>query len=193
MEEIWKPIPGYEALYEVSNLGRVRSLFRYKKMLKPSPITNGYLTVELWKDKQRKRIGIHRLVAMCFCENPGNKHFVNHKDESRTNNNADNLEWVTHIENCNYGTAIKRRIAHTDYSKRDCSWQTPEHYDRVSIAMSQPVICIETGKIYRNCKAASKDTGYSARSINRWVNGKKQRPGKPTFRKYKGGDDLSRA
>ena len=116
--EIWKAVPGYEELYEVSNHGRVRSLFRYKKMLKPSPIPNGYLTVELWKDRQRKRIGIHRLVAMCFCDNPQEKPFVHHKDEVKTNNCAFNLEWVTHIENCNYGTAIIRRTAHLDYSKR---------------------------------------------------------------------------
>ena len=116
ISEVWKPIPNYEGLYEVSNIGRVRSLFRYKKILKPSQITNGYLTVELWKNKQRKRIGIHRLVAMCFCENPDNKPFVNHIDETKTNNCADNLEWVTHIENCNYGTAIQRRLLHTDYS-----------------------------------------------------------------------------
>jgi hypothetical protein len=118
MEELWKPIPGYESLYEASTLGRVRSLFRYKKILKPSPVTTGYLTVELWKDKQRKRIGIHRLVAMCFCENPENKPFVNHLDETKTNNRADNLEWVTHVENCRYGTAIERRTQHLDYSKR---------------------------------------------------------------------------
>lgn len=115
--EVWKPVPDCEGLYEVSNKGRVRSLFRYKKILKPSP-TNGYLTVELWRDGRRKRVGVHRLVAMCFCENPENKPFVHHKDESRDNNNADNLEWVTHVENCNYGTAIARRTAHTDYSKR---------------------------------------------------------------------------
>lgn len=117
MKEIWKPVPNYETLYEVSNLGRVRSLFRYKKVLKPSPITNGYLTVELWKNKQRKRIGVHRLVAMCFCKNPNNKPFVNHIDETKTNNCADNLEWVTHVENCNYGTAVARRLAHVDYCK----------------------------------------------------------------------------
>lgn len=118
MDELWKSIPGYEGLYEVSNFGNVRSLFRYKKVLKPSPLDNGYLTVELWKNKERKRIGIHRLVATCFCENPFNKPMVNHKDETRTNNHADNLEWVTHIENCNYGTAIARRTAHFDYKNR---------------------------------------------------------------------------
>lgn len=191
--EIWKEVPGYEGLYEVSNKGRVRSLFRYKKLLKPSPITNGYLTVELWKDKQRKRIGIHRLVAMCFCPNPNGKPFVNHLDETRDNNNADNLEWVTHVENCNYGTAIQRRLAHTDYSKIDHSWQTREHYDRVSMTLSKrPLICVETGRVYRNCREASEDTGYSSRTINRWVREGRSMPGKLTFRKYEGRNDLSR-
>ena len=192
MVEIWRPIPGYETLYEASNLGRVRSLFRYKKILKPSPITNGYLTVELWKDKQRKRIGIHRLVAMCFCDNPDNKPFVNHIDETKTNNCADNLEWVTHVENCNYGTAIQRRLAHRDYSKTDYSWQTKEHYEHVSLVMSIPIICVETGRVYRNSKEASKDTGYPSRTISRWVREEKSIRGKLTFRKCERSDDLSR-
>ncbi len=115
--EVWKPIPNYEGFYEVSNIGRVRSLYRYKKILHPSD-TNGYRTVELWKGKKRKRIGVHRLVAMAFIDNPDNKPFVNHKDETRDNNSVDNLEWVTHLENCRYGTAIARRTAHLDYSKR---------------------------------------------------------------------------
>ena len=67
--EVWKPIPNYEGFYEVSNIGRVRSLYRYKKILHPSD-TNGYRTVELWKGKKRKRIGVHRLVAMAFIDNP---------------------------------------------------------------------------------------------------------------------------
>ena len=155
MKEVWKRVPGYEDLYEVSNQGRVRSLFRYKKLLKPSPITAGYLTVELWKDKKRKRIAIHRLVAMCFCENPYNKPFVNHLDESRTNNCADNLEWVTHIENCNYGTAIARRTMHLDYSKRRIN---NKHQIEV---VSKPVIqcdkdgsCIKTWDSITKCAKA---------------------------------------
>ena len=165
MEEIWKPIPGYEALYEVSNLGRVRSLFRYKKMLKPSPITNGYLTVELWKDKQRKRIGIHRLVAMCFCENPDNKPFVNHIDETKTNNCADNLEWVTHVENCRYGTAIERRTKHFDYSKRKIN------NARQIEACSKPIAqYTKDGRFVRNWKSASecaRKNGWQISNIRR--------------------------
>jgi len=165
MVEIWRPIPGYEALYEVSNLGRVRSLFRYKKMLKPSPITNGYLTVELWKDKQRKRIGIHRLVAMCFCENPDNKPFVNHIDETKTNNCADNLEWVTHVENCRYGTAIERRTKHFDYSKRKIN------NARQIEACSKPIAqYTKDGRFVRNWKSASecaRKNGWQISNIRR--------------------------
>ena len=165
MVEIWRPIPGYEALYEVSNLGRVRSLFRYKKMLKPSPITNGYLTVELWKDKQRKRIGIHRLVAMCFCENPDNKPFVNHIDETKTNNCADNLEWVTHVENCRYGTAIERRTKHFDYSKRKIN------NARQIEACSKPIAqYTKDGRFVRNWKSASecaRKNGWQTSNIRR--------------------------
>lgn len=165
MVEIWRPIPGYEALYEVSNLGRVRSLFRYKKMLKPSPITNGYLTVELWKDKQRKRIGIHRLVAMCFCENPDNKPFVNHIDETKTNNCADNLEWVTHVENCRYGTAIERRTKHFDYSKRKIN------NARQIEACSKPIAqYTKDGRFVRNWKSASecaRENGWQISNIRR--------------------------
>ena len=165
MAEIWKPIPGYEALYEVSNLGRVRSLFRYKKMLKPSPITNGYLTVELWKDKRRKRIGIHRLVAMCFCENPDNKPFVNHIDETKTNNCADNLEWVTHVENCRYGTAIERRTKHFDYSKRKIN------NARQIEACSKPIAqYTKDGRFVRNWKSASecaRKNGWQISNIRR--------------------------
>jgi len=165
MEEIWKPIPGYEALYEASNFGRVRSLFRYKKILKPSPITNGYLTVELWKNKQRKRIGIHRLVAMCFCENPDNKPFVNHIDEIKTNNCADNLEWVTHVENCRYGTAIERRTQHLDYSKRRIN-----NTGQIE-ACSKPIAqYTKDGRFVRNWKSASecaRENGWQISNIRR--------------------------
>lgn len=188
---VWRPIPGYEGFYEVSTSGQIRSVYRYRKVLKPMVSNTGYERVDLFKKRVRKQFSVHRLVALTFIDNPDGKPYVNHKDENKTNNSVDNLEWVSHVENCRYGTAIKRRIEHTDHGKRDRSWQTKEHYDRVSISMSQPIICVETGKIYRNCKAASEDTGYSRRSINRWANSGKQIAGKPTFKKYERGDDLS--
>lgn len=116
--EIWKAIPGYEGLYEVSNIGRVRSLTRYKKVIKPIVTNSGYYQYQLWY-KGACHTGLaHRLVAQAFIPNPDNKKVVNHIDENKLNNSVENLEWVTHVENCRYGTAIERRIKHSDYSKR---------------------------------------------------------------------------
>lgn len=176
---VWKSIPEYEGLYEVSNDGQVRSLFRYKKILQPS-FTNGYYTVELWKDKKRKRIGVHRLVALCFVENPNNKPFVNHKDEVKTNNNALNLEWVTHIENCNYGTAIARRTAHFNYAKRKIN-----NMNQIK-ACSKPIMQHDKdGHFIRSWESASechRATGISISGIRRVVVGEQKTAGGYIFK-----------
>ena len=80
MEEIWKDIEGYEGLYQVSNMGRVRSL-RNNIILRQG-ITNGYERVLLCTNNIRKGYSVHRLVAMAFIPNPNNYPIVNHKDES---------------------------------------------------------------------------------------------------------------
>lgn len=116
--EVWRPVPNYEGFYEVSNTGKVRSIYRYKRVLKSMISTTGYERVDLFKNKNRKQFSVHRLVAMVFVDNPNGKPFVNHKDENKLNNSADNLEWVTHVENCRYGTAIARRTMHLDYGHR---------------------------------------------------------------------------
>ena len=116
MEE-WKSIPGYEGLYEVSNLGRVRSVekcdrFNRKilsKILKPNYVS-GYLRVGMYKNKTFKYYLIHRLVAQAFLPNPDNLPQVNHKDEDKSNNRVDNLEWCDRSYNMNYGTVQQRRI-----------------------------------------------------------------------------------
>lgn len=107
--EQWKSIAGYEGLYEVSNLGRVRSLkFGKTKILKPGRVGGGYLIVKLLKDCIRKNMKVHRLVAEAFIPNPNKLKTVNHKDEDKTNNNVNNLEWMTLADNLNYGTRNKR-------------------------------------------------------------------------------------
>jgi len=90
MIEEWKDIPGYEGLYEVSNLGRVR---RNGKILKPSKNRYGYFQLVLSKDGTKRTFTIHRLVAYAFINNPDNLPCINHKDEDKTNNAVNNLEW----------------------------------------------------------------------------------------------------
>lgn len=107
MDEIWKEIQGYEWLYEVSNLGNVRSVerdvwdsrngIRRRKsvLLKQYTGVNGYMRVGLSRDAVLKTFLVHRLVGFAFIENPNNYPQINHKDFNRSNNHVSNLEWVT--------------------------------------------------------------------------------------------------
>lgn len=109
--EIWKDIEGYEGLYQVSNLGRVKSLARTCKSkgngirdvterIRKTTINNcGYVMVSLHKDKKIKNCAMHRLVANAFIDNPNNLPQINHKDGDKTNNQSDNLEWITSSDN----------------------------------------------------------------------------------------------
>lgn len=121
MEE-WKNVIGYEGLYEVSNTGQVRSLDRYVKysngrihlhkgkVLSSGKDKYGYLAVCLSCNGKQKIIKIHRLVAEAFIPNPNNLPQVNHKDEVKTNNRVDNLEWCDHKYNVNYGHRTENAI-----------------------------------------------------------------------------------
>ena len=131
MIEIWKDIEGFEGSYQVSNLGRVKSLSRMlantkgvfmskERILKHGKDKNGYYRVNLHYDNKYTTIPVHRLVALAFIPNPANYPMINHKDENKHNNivivNPDgsideersNLEWCTSKYNSNYGTCIER-------------------------------------------------------------------------------------
>lgn len=137
-EEIWKDIKDYEGLYQISSLGRVRSLNRYRKgnkstptivygkLLKPRHIRGGYLGVSLSRDDKAKNCSIHRLVAQAFIPNPDNLPQVNHKDEDKTNNCVDNLEWCDAKYNSNYGTRTQRVIT----------------------SQSKPIVALKNNQIY---------------------------------------------
>lgn len=122
-EEIWKPVQGFEGLYEVSNMGRVRSVDKYDaigrfyrgKVLSPKKGT-GYLHVILWKERTQTSVYIHRLVAFAFPEICGewfDGAQVNHKNEITSDNRAENIEWVPVSYNLTYGTRLNRITAKT--------------------------------------------------------------------------------
>lgn len=135
MQEIWKPIVGWEGLYEVSNLGNIRSLDKYvnsgiknnikvlrKGQLLKIRINQGYLEVTLTHNNKRKYCKVHRLVAQTFIPNPDNLPQINHKDENPLNNNVENLEWCTAKYNCNYGTRNNRIYNKTSFRKGHIPW-----------------------------------------------------------------------
>jgi len=100
--EQWKDIEGYEGLYQVSNLGRIKSksgLIRKQTMNK-----NGYFYVNLCKEGKVRNYPVHRLVALAFVEGSESELTVNHKNEDKADNRAENLEWMTRKDNLNYGT-----------------------------------------------------------------------------------------
>jgi len=109
MEEIWKPVVGYEGLYEISNLGKVKSLkYGKERILKPRN-NKGYLEVDLPKDGKHKSYKVHRLVAQAFIPNDDLfKTEINHIDENKENNNVNNLEWCNRQYNNNFGTRIEK-------------------------------------------------------------------------------------
>jgi hypothetical protein len=116
MEEIWKSVKNYEGLYEVSNLGRVKSInkmkgFHYiKELIMKQTLDGGYKMVNLKKDGKNKFCSVHRLVAEVFIDNPLNLETVNHKDEDKSNNVVTNLEWMTFCENSRYSCLGERSI-----------------------------------------------------------------------------------
>ena len=111
-EEIWKDIQGYEGLYQISNMGNVKSLNYLRtgkeSILKPQKTGKEYLYVYLYKDGKSKGYRIHRLVATAFCENPEGYTEVNHINEDKADCRAENLEWCSRSYNLSYNGRAKK-------------------------------------------------------------------------------------
>lgn len=190
MTEIWLPVFGYEGLYEVSNLGNVRSLFRYKKVLKWNITKNGYATVQLFKNKVGKRLLVHRIVATTFIRPPKPKEQVNHIDEDKLNNNLANLEWLTPCENMRYGTRSERQKLKTDYSSQKRKIIARENGKKTSKKVSQFSKEGQLIKIYASAKEAHRKTGINHSHILECCQGKRYRTVGGYVWKYERNDDL---
>jgi hypothetical protein len=165
--ETWKNIEGYEGSYQVSNEGRVKSCkFGKEKILKPRKDTNGYLQVNLCKDGKPVWKLVHRLVAEAFLPNPNNYEQVNHKDECKTNNNVDNLEWCDKKYNCNFGTRNQRSA-----EKRRNDPKQSRRVDQIDP---------QTGEVVRQWKSTNEcgRNGYSQSAVSACAIGK--------YKQYKG-------
>ena len=189
MQEVWKPIEGYEGLYEVSSLGNVRSLDRRVKgkdgkiirhiglTLKPSSC-RGYLHVILNKDGHFKACTVHRLVANAFIPNADNKPQINHIDGDKANNRVDNLEWVTQSENIrhSYETGLRgdanRLASQVNMAKaREEAWKTTRK-PVLQLDMNSEVV-----RMFCSENEAARETGVPQANISKCLLGKRNKAG----------------
>ena len=186
-KEIWKDIEGYEGYYQISNMGRVKSLERTvwkgkgyrivpERILKAGANGDGYLQVNLSKDDKVKQPLVHRLVAIAFCENPKGYTEVNHKDEDKTNNRAENLEWCSRSYNLTYNGRAKK-VGKKSAEKR----RGRKHSEETIKKLSKSVFSVdkESGLImfWKSAMEAERCTGIYHGSIIRCCQGKRKSAG----------------
>lgn len=163
MVGLWKEVEGYSGQYEVSNLGKVRSL-NYKnsglpRELKCEKNQKGYYVVDLTQNGKRKKHKVARLVASAFVANENGLPEVNHKDEDKTNDRADNLEWCDRTYNNNYGTRVGRAaeahrkpiIQYTKGGKFIAKWEGAKEAEKA--------LGISDGNIWLCCNKKRKTAG----------------------------------
>lgn len=156
MEEIWKDIPNFDGMYQISNLGRVKSLCNDKeKILKTRLHPTGYELINL----REKTYRVHYLVAVVFLENPNNYTEINHINEIKNDNRAENLEWCTRKYNCNYGSLpkqvgkrfSKKVVIIDDEGRERCYFESSMSAERI--------LKIDHSSIIKCCKGKVKTAG----------------------------------
>ena len=172
----WRPIEGFEGLYEVSNIGNVRSLnYRHTggaKILRPGG-NKGYLNINLWKNGKRYIKTVHRLVANAFIPNPENKPQVNHIDGDKTNNRVNNLEWVTNRENQLHAYNIGLHVTTEESRKKLSEARKGEKNPK-----AKQVICITTREVFDYMAEGAKKYNVNAGNISDCCRGKRKSAGK---------------
>jgi hypothetical protein len=173
MNETWRSVAGYEGIYEVSNFGNIRKV-NWRGLdylnLALAQDKDGYAVVTLSKNGQRSSKRVHRLVALAFIDNPSGKSQVNHKDENKLNNRVDNLEWVTCLENNNYGSR-NTRLAKSKLNTNckailQCDKDGNPIKEWVSISEVERQLGFDHSALLRCCKGKYKSSyGYIWRYI----------------------------
>ena len=177
MKEIWKDIEGYEGLYMVSSLGRIRTT-KTQKIRKLVHNPKGYLMVKLCKNGVSKGYSVHRIVCETFIPNPYNLPQVNHKDENKENNNVDNLEWCTNEYNHNYGTRNKRvseKLVGNPKMKTCLGKTGKDHHS--SIPIIQFTKDGELMKMWYSAADVNKEIGVNFRNISSCCKGLRKSAG----------------
>lgn len=175
--ENYKPIKGYEGLYEVSNFGNIRSVTRkyevfskrgglqtrtrYGRIIKPRLQNSGYKIVWLSKNGIVKAYTVHRIVANTFIENPKNLYCVNHKDGDKTNNKVSNLEWCSSSENLIHAYEKLNRVHR----------------------QGRKVLCVELKKKFNSIREAANELKINASSIGNCIKGDTKHAGGYTWKK----------
>lgn len=158
MTELWKDVKGYEGLYQVSNKGRVR---RDGRVLSTPPDSNGYCVAVLCKGGVRHSVKVHRIVAAAFLGEPFDGAEVNHIDEDKSNNSAENLEWCTRLQNIRHGTGRERRATN----------QRNRHGNK---PIEQWSLCGNLIERYPSIREVTRRHGYDRAFIVRCANGKQR-------------------
>ena len=169
--------------YEVSSNGQIRNK-KTKLILKQQVNHKGYLVVSIKIKNRKKTVFVHRLVANAFIPNPSNYPQVNHKDENKCNNLANNLEWCSAKYNSNYGTRNYRRVKHTDFKKRNKTYGYQHRLDNVdmvaatkSLYHSVEMIDMHSHKIVKrfdSIRQAARQLHGESSHISEAVNGKRR-------------------
>lgn len=175
MKEVWKDIPGYEGYYQASTFGRVKSIGRIsirnngksehsvyhikERLKKIQKQTQGYSQVVLYKDGMQKTIRLNTLIAKMFVPNPENKPFVNHIDGDKSNNRADNLEWVTAKENISHAYRTGLLVHYTKAILQiDDNGCLVKEYSSLKEAAES--VCGSKGNICEACKGEKRKRAY---------------------------------